>query len=466
MPKEVVHLGKSTSIGALEANENQRRWSEDDYKRENKKPRHFYDITRSHLNFEIDRDGKVQPIGSSAPINERFEQRLKELGAPPLNPNAKWQPNRLVKFVFSGDVDFIRKMAFGDQQVNYDWDESVDNSKVKRNKAIEDWAKDTYKFIANRYGANNIVGFDVHLDENSPHIHCSIIPVVERTNKKGETKEVISYKSHFGKDKAEGQKCFLKLHDDYSSEVGEKWGFERGEDTTGKDIHHVNKIEYFAQLSKKSKALQTMITNLEQQKRELQKSYDVLTTQLECHEITAQQYEEKVNVLKERLALLDEKITDKQVKLMDANNKLGDVQKQQIKMEAHIKNMTAFDNYLTNYLKDNVHTLLNGSVAEQVINGARQAVRTIPEITDALDDTLLGDMMEYGKWDSVIETATLTFFNCVGGVPAGYQPSGGGGSSSDLPWRDKDEDLKDFARRCVRYAHARHATKRSKGRSV
>ena len=34
--------------------------------------------------------------------------------------------------------------------------------------------------------------------------------------------------------------------------------------------------------------------------------------------------------------------------------------------------------------------------------------------------------------------------------------SGGGGTSNDMPWRDKDEDLLDWARRAMRYAHAKH----------
>ena len=35
------------------------------------------------------------------------------------------------------------------------------------------------------------------------------------------------------------------------------------------------------------------------------------------------------------------------------------------------------------------------------------------------------------------------------------QVSGGDGTSKDMPWRDKDEDLMDYARRVMRYAHAK-----------
>ena len=36
------------------------------------------------------------------------------------------------------------------------------------------------------------------------------------------------------------------------------------------------------------------------------------------------------------------------------------------------------------------------------------------------------------------------------------QVSGGGGTSNDMPWRDKDEDYLHWAYRAMRYAHAKH----------
>ena len=41
-------------------------------------------------------------------------------------------------------------------------------------------------------------------------------------------------------------------------------------------------------------------------------------------------------------------------------------------------------------------------------------------------------------------------------APGVAQVSGGGGISNDMPWRDKDEDFLDWARRAMRYAHAKH----------
>ena len=38
-------------------------------------------------------------------------------------------------------------------------------------------ALDCYRFVCERYGKENIIGFEVHLDETEPHIHVNIVPV-------------------------------------------------------------------------------------------------------------------------------------------------------------------------------------------------------------------------------------------------------------------------------------------------
>ena len=41
-------------------------------------------------------------------------------------------------------------------------------------------------------------------------------------------------------------------------------------------------------------------------------------------------------------------------------------------------------------------------------------------------------------------------------LPCVAPSSGGGGTSSDMPWRDKDEDYLHWAYRAMRYDHTKH----------
>lgn len=71
----------------------------------------------------------------------------------------------------------MRRLAFGDQAVNYEVGFNEDNINLKRMPEIEEWAKDIYSFMSYRYGEENIIGFYVNLDETAPHIHCTMMLV-------------------------------------------------------------------------------------------------------------------------------------------------------------------------------------------------------------------------------------------------------------------------------------------------
>ena len=52
-----------------------------------------------------------------------------------------------------------------------------ENYSLTRMPEFENWAKDMYTFICDNYGEENIIGFYAHLDETSPHLHCTIMPI-------------------------------------------------------------------------------------------------------------------------------------------------------------------------------------------------------------------------------------------------------------------------------------------------
>ena len=51
----------------------------------------------------------------------------------------------------------MRRLAFDNQGVNFNL--GVDNSHIIRKKGIEEWAKDTYDYIARKLGEENILTF-------------------------------------------------------------------------------------------------------------------------------------------------------------------------------------------------------------------------------------------------------------------------------------------------------------------
>ncbi len=59
--------------------------------------------------------------------------------------------------------------------------------KIKTDEEQKLFFKETYKFLENKYGKENVISSFVHLDETTPHMHFAFIPVV-RDKKRGDLK--------------------------------------------------------------------------------------------------------------------------------------------------------------------------------------------------------------------------------------------------------------------------------------
>ena len=138
-----------------------------------------FDPTRERLDFEVTKGGVVTPVDQKHSITRRISENLRRRGIK--DPNAgKPKPDirTVANFILGGSREQMHRLAFGDQKV--DLNHGADNRMIERNKAIEDWAVDTYNFMARKYGEDNIVAFVVHLDETNPHVHCTVLSVTDQ----------------------------------------------------------------------------------------------------------------------------------------------------------------------------------------------------------------------------------------------------------------------------------------------
>ena len=275
VPRAAIHVGApAKSFSAAEGYEPERRgWDEKTYRLKNQDTNNHYDYSRKHLNFEINGNGEIVPLCSDpVPLHERLQKRLDELGFKPYtdknNPlgTSDNSPNCTVGIIVSGDHNVLTRLAFGDQDVDFTLQKS--NAHVVLKQGIKDWAMDTYHWACDRWGAENIIGFDVHLDETTPHIQIQTIPVAKtkargrasakyvhkddkskvlsykewkklpeeirsnfvRTEVERREKECVSYARVWGEDKYAVGKTYYQMHTDYYNEVGRKYGLERGDD--------------------------------------------------------------------------------------------------------------------------------------------------------------------------------------------------------------------------------------------
>lgn len=351
IPRAAIHIGApAKSFSAAEGYEPERRgWDEKTYRLKNQDTNNHYDFSRKHLNFEINGKGEIVPIGSNPiPLHERIMQRLDELGFKPYkdknNPMgiSDNSPNCTVGIIVSGDHCVLTRLAFGDQDVDFSLQKS--NAHVRLKQGIKDWALDTYQWACRRWGAENIIGFDVHCDETTPHIHIQTIPV-SKTKAKGRAsvkyvhkddkskvlshkewkklpeeirsnfirieverreKECVSYARVWGEDKYAVGKTYYQMHTDYYNEIGRKYGLERGDDIAmlpgeeRRERVHKNKAVLEAERQAKD-----AIINAKAEKLRLEQQKDKLENETQSIKSQKARIEDKVSQLEDYATALD-----------------------------------------------------------------------------------------------------------------------------------------------------------------
>ena len=377
IPRAAIHVGApAKSFSAAEGYEPERRgWDEKTYQLKNQDTNNHYDFTRKHLNFEINSQGEIVPLGSNpVPLHERLQKRLDELEFKPYmdknNPLgiSDNSPNCTVGIIVSGDHDVLTRLAFGDQDVDFTLQKS--NADVVLKQGIKDWALDTYHWACDRWGAENIIGFDVHLDETTPHIQIQTIPVAKtksrgrasakyvhkddkskvlsykewkklpeeirsnfvRTEAERREKESVSYARVWGEDKYAVGNTYKQMHTDYYNEVGHKYGLERGDDIAmlpgeerrervhkskavleaerqAKDAIARNQVEN-ERLEGQKEKMAGEVQDIKKQKESLEEQNDKLAGEIQNKEYRKEKLEGNISQLEDYAAALDIKEED------------------------------------------------------------------------------------------------------------------------------------------------------------
>lgn len=163
------------------------------------------DLTRSYLNHSIE---DLSPEH----LVHRVNQRIKQLH---LKKHPRSDAVGIEDIIVSASVDFMLKL----------------DSETR-----EKYFSDSLHFFQNRYGKQNVMYCQCHLDESNPHIHIGVVPITPDGR--------LSAKSLFC------PKTLEQLQTDFHREVAQHYGLERGE-------HHAKKylpLQQFKAQQEKNKA--------------------------------------------------------------------------------------------------------------------------------------------------------------------------------------------------------------------
>ncbi len=205
------------------------------------------DPTRTHLNRKlIDYPDGVKDRSAA------IQRRLEEAG--------------LARKIGNNQVRAIRINVSGTHE---------DMERIEKEGRLDEWCTDNIRYFADLFGKENIVAAHLHRDEETPHIHVTLVPIIKGERKRRKREEQV--KKRYRKKTADTVRLCaddimtrlkLKFYQDSYAVAMAKYGLQRG--IEGSKARHKSTTQYYRDTQRLADSLKAEVVDLQQQKETAQ----------------------------------------------------------------------------------------------------------------------------------------------------------------------------------------------------
>jgi hypothetical protein len=169
--------------------------------------------------------------------------------------------------ITSNQVRAIRVMLSGTHE---------DMKRIEAEGCLDGWCRDNVDWLKQTFGADNVVSAVLHMDEKTPHIHATVVPIVTGERRKAKTKKPEPGRKQYKKKNPNAARLCaddimardkLKAYQSDYAERMSAYGLSRGVD--GSEARHITTQEYYRELYVANEQLKEDIHEREQQKQEV-----------------------------------------------------------------------------------------------------------------------------------------------------------------------------------------------------
>ncbi len=280
--------------------------------------------TRTHLNMQL----VTYPDG----VNGRDEAIAHRLQTAGIKRKITNDQVRVVRIVMSGTHE--------------------DMMAIYEKGKLGEWCQDSIRYLYDTFGRENVVSAHLHMDEKTPHIHASIVPIVTGERRKAQKEQKNGKRKYRKKanavrlcaDDLFNRQTLISYHDGYA-EVMAKYGLQRG--VRGSEARHTTTTQYYRELKKMNNALEIESKRLQEEKAEAEQELKQVKSEIRTDKLKSvatdaatalasgvsslfgsgkmKSLERKNEDLRDEIAVRDETIEQRQSKI---NQMQGEHQKQ------------------------------------------------------------------------------------------------------------------------------------------
>lgn len=360
--------------------------------------------------------------------------------------------------------------------------------KIQEEDRQERWIGANMRWLHETFGKENVVSCVLHMDEKTPHLHATIVPIVtaerQRREREGERKYNTKSGPRLSADDVLKRAKLREYQNTYAAAMS-KFGLKRG--IVGSTARHIATSTHYKQ---QMQLLEENIANLQKEvektkegkstllaifgKGDLAKARKELASKdeelaklqakiakLEAEKVTLKQkhesdiakmrngYQKEIDIAIRRAEIAERKVAEKEAVIERQKNRIEELdrkanpQRYRLSSGAELighrflgNNPYSVTLKIWTKVKDIEHTAVaylsdcdkrlyafsNGELTEhEFVNACFSAAEQVSE-------------MQANLLSAAIELAT-------GGAAQPHVGTGGGGSTSELPWRDKDKNF-------------------------
>ena len=226
--------------------------------------------TRTHLNREL-----VQFPDGVADRTEAISHRIRTAGI-----KRKITPDqvRAIRIVLSGTHE--------------------DMIKVQEEGRLDEWCDDNLQWLYRTFGKENTVSAVLHMDEHTPHIHATVVPIVTGERRKARKKQAESRRTYRKKanavrlcaDDLMSRERLVAYHDSYAKAMA-KYGLQRG--IRGSEARHTTTAQYYRDLKRQTGELEANVQQLQTERQQAKQELDEVKKEIKSEKLEAAKTEAK-----------------------------------------------------------------------------------------------------------------------------------------------------------------------------